>query len=61
KLIAHGESRTIALARMINALTEIVIDGIKTNLPLHRNMMNDEGFRAGAMDIHYLEKKLGLA
>ncbi|MGH8468571.1 MAG: acetyl-CoA carboxylase biotin carboxylase subunit [Gammaproteobacteria bacterium] len=60
KLIAHGESRTIALARMINALTEIVIDGIKTNLPLHRNMMNDEGFRAGAMDIHYLEKKLGL-
>ncbi len=60
KLIAHGESRSIALARMINALTEIVIDGIKTNLPLHRNMMNDEGFRAGAMDIHYLEKKLGL-
>ncbi|MGH8509008.1 MAG: acetyl-CoA carboxylase biotin carboxylase subunit [Gammaproteobacteria bacterium] len=60
KLIAHGESRTIALARMINALTEIVIDGIKTNLPLHRNMMYDEGFRAGGMEIHYLEKKLGL-
>ncbi|MGH8507878.1 MAG: acetyl-CoA carboxylase biotin carboxylase subunit, partial [Gammaproteobacteria bacterium] len=60
KLIAHGESRAIALARMINALTEIVIDGTKTNLPLHRNMMNDEGFRAGGMEIHYLEKKLGL-
>ncbi|MGH8653318.1 MAG: acetyl-CoA carboxylase biotin carboxylase subunit [Gammaproteobacteria bacterium] len=60
KLIAHGESREIAFARMINALTEIVIDGIKTNIPLHREMLNDSAFRAGGIDIHYLEKKMGL-
>ncbi len=60
KLVAHGETRQAALMRMLNALTEIVIDGIRTNLPLHRDMMNDAGFRAGGMDIHYLEKKLGL-
>jgi acetyl-CoA carboxylase biotin carboxylase subunit len=61
KLIAHGENRAIAIARMLNALTEIVIDGIDTNLSLHREMMNDAAFRAGGLDIHYLEKKLGLA
>ncbi len=60
KLIAHGENRDVAIARMANALTEIVIDGIKTNLSLHRDMMNDAGFQAGGMDNHYLEKKLGL-
>jgi acetyl-CoA carboxylase, biotin carboxylase subunit len=60
KLIAHGEDRQAALMRMLNALTEIVIDGIRTNLPLHRDLMHDAGFRAGGMDIHYLEKKLGL-
>jgi acetyl-CoA carboxylase, biotin carboxylase subunit len=60
KLIAHGEDRHAALMRMLNALTEVVIDGIRTNLPLHRDMMHDAGFRAGGMDIHYLEKKLGL-
>jgi acetyl-CoA carboxylase, biotin carboxylase subunit len=60
KLIAHGEDRHAALMRMLNALTEVVIDGIRTNLPLHRDMMHDAGFRAGGMDVHYLEKKLGL-
>lgn len=60
KLIAHGEDRQAALMRMLNALTEVVIDGIRTNLPLHRDLMHDAGFRAGGMDIHYLEKKLGL-
>jgi acetyl-CoA carboxylase biotin carboxylase subunit len=60
KLIAHGEDRQAALMRMLNALTEVVIDGIRTNLPLHRGLMHDAGFRAGGMDIHYLEKKLGL-
>jgi acetyl-CoA carboxylase biotin carboxylase subunit len=60
KLIAHGEDRQAALMRMLNALTEIVIDGIRTNLPLHRDLMHDAGFRAGGMDVHYLEKKLGL-
>ena len=60
KLIAHGEDRAEALARMGNALNEIVIDGIKTNLPLHREMVSDAAFIAGGTDIHYLEKKLGL-
>ncbi len=60
KLIAHGEDRATAVARMLNALTEIVIDGIKTNLPMHRTMLSDGGFQAGGTDIHYLEKKLGL-
>jgi acetyl-CoA carboxylase biotin carboxylase subunit len=61
KLIAHGETRAFAIARMQNALNEIVIDGIKTNLPLHRDMMADAAFRAGGIDNHYLEKKLGIA
>ncbi len=60
KLIAHGEDRPTAVARMLNALTEMVIDGIKTNLSMHRTMMSDVGFQAGGTDIHYLEKKLGL-
>ncbi len=61
KLIAHGETRAYAIARMQNALNEIVIDGIKTNLPLHRDMMADAAFQAGGIDNHYLEKKLGLS
>ncbi len=61
KLIAHGETREFAIARMLNALNEIVIEGIKTNLPLHRDMMADAAFQAGGIDNHYLEKKLGLA
>ncbi len=60
KLIAHGETRAAAIARMSNALTEIVIDGIKTNIPLHLDMLNDSAFLAGGTDIHDLEKKLGL-
>jgi len=61
KLIAHGETREFAIARMSNALNEIVIEGIKTNLPLHRDMMADAAFQTGGIDNHYLEKKLGLA
>jgi len=60
KLIAHAENRAYAIARMQNALNEIVIDGIRTNLPLHRDMMADAAFRAGGIDNHYLEKKLGI-
>jgi acetyl-CoA carboxylase biotin carboxylase subunit len=45
---------------MRNALDEIVIDGIKTNIPLHRDMFRDAAFIQGGLDIHYLEKKLGL-
>jgi acetyl-CoA carboxylase, biotin carboxylase subunit len=60
KLIAHGEDRHSALARMSNALRETVIEGIHTNLPLQRRILTDAAFRAGGINIHYLEKKLGL-
>jgi acetyl-CoA carboxylase, biotin carboxylase subunit len=60
KLIAFGDSREIAIARMRIALSEMVIDGIKTNIPLHMDIMNDAAFQAGGVNIHYLEKKLGL-
>ena len=59
KLIAHGEDRATALARMRGALAEIVIDGINTNIALHQDICNDCAFMAGGADIHYLEKKLG--
>ena len=61
KLIAHGDSRESALARMRNALSEIVIDGIATNIPLHEALCEDPVFMAGGMDIHFLERKLGTA
>jgi len=60
KLIAYGETRESALARMRVALNEIVIEGIKTNVPLHRDIITDCVFMKGGADIHYLEKKLGL-
>ena len=60
KLIAHGETREAALARMRNALSEIIIEGINTNIPLHMDMINDPGFQKGGINIHYLEKKLGI-
>jgi acetyl-CoA carboxylase biotin carboxylase subunit len=60
KLITHGESRAVAIARMRTALSEMVIDGIKTNIPLQAEIMADPNFQTGGMNIHYLEKKLGL-
>jgi len=60
KLIAYGETRASAIARMRTALSETVIDGINTNIPLHQDIMRDAAFIAGGMNIHYLEKKLGL-
>lgn len=60
KLICYGENRDIAIARMTHALNELVIEGIKTNIPLHQEIMRDENFRNGGTNIHYLEKKLGL-
>jgi len=60
KLIAHGEDRNSALARMRGALGEIVIDGIKSNIPLQLDIVTDPAFIEGGTDIHYLEKKLGL-
>ncbi len=60
KLIAHGETRAGAIARMQTCLSECVIEGIKTNIPLHQEIFKDSAFRAGGTNIHYLEKKLGL-
>ena len=58
KLITHGDTRSSALARMCVALDEIIVEGIKTNIPLHQDLLKDAGFRTGGMNIHYLEKKL---
>ena len=58
KLISFGEDREQAFARMRNALDEIVIDGIKTNLPLHQRLVNDPRFIQGGTNIHYLENLL---
>jgi len=60
KVIAHGGDRNAAIARMRNALTEIVVEGIKTNVPLHQEIFQHAAFQAGGTDIHYLEKRLGL-
>ncbi|HSR63633.1 MAG TPA: acetyl-CoA carboxylase biotin carboxylase subunit [Gammaproteobacteria bacterium] len=60
KLIVHADSRDIALARMSMALSEIVIEGIDTNIPLHQKLIDESAFINGRTDIHYLEKKLGL-
>ncbi|MCG6976134.1 MAG: acetyl-CoA carboxylase biotin carboxylase subunit [Acidiferrobacterales bacterium] len=60
KLIVHGDTREIAMARMRIALSEMFIDGIKTNIPLQEKIMADSAFQAGGVNIHYLEKKLGL-
>lgn len=58
KLIAHGADRDEALARMSSALGEVIIDGIKTNIPLHRRIISDHGFISAEFDIHYLEKNI---
>ena len=59
KIIAHGKDRDTAIARMKQALDETILSGIKTNIPLHRELiLEDENFCKQAMDIHYLEKHL---
>jgi acetyl-CoA carboxylase biotin carboxylase subunit len=58
KLISYGETREVAIARMRNALDEIIIDGIKTNIELHQRIMHDKAFIQGGTNIHYLEKML---
>lgn len=58
KLICFGETRGIAIARMKNALTELIIDGIKTNISLQLKIINDRHFQLGNTNIHYLENKL---
>ena len=59
KVITFGENRANTIIKMQNALDEMVIDGIKTNIPLQRKIMNDKTFKKGGMNIHYLEKMLG--
>jgi acetyl-CoA carboxylase biotin carboxylase subunit len=58
KLIAYGDTREQAIARMRVALSEMVIEGIQTNIPLHQELMNDAAFVRGGMSIHYLEEKM---
>lgn len=60
KLIVHGQDRETAINRIHGALSEMVIEGIKTNIPLQTRIMEDPAFRAGGADIHYLEKMLGM-
>jgi acetyl-CoA carboxylase biotin carboxylase subunit len=60
KLISYGDSRETAIERMKNALGEMVIEGIKTNISLHQEIFNHSAFRSGGLDIHYLERRLGL-
>jgi acetyl-CoA carboxylase biotin carboxylase subunit len=60
KVIIHAETREAAIARMKNALGEMVIEGIKTNIALHQEIFNHQAFGAGGQDIHYLERRLGL-
>ena len=59
KVITFSENRANAIIKMQNALDEMVIDGIKTNIPLQRLIMTDKVFKKGGMNIHYLEKMLG--
>ena len=58
KLIAYGDTREQAIARMSIALSEAVVEGIQTNLPLHAELMQDAAFLRGGTSIHYLEQKL---
>ncbi len=60
KLISYGSTREQALLRMQIALDELLIDGIKSNIPLHRDLVRDAEFKKGGINIHYLEQKLGL-
>ncbi|MCV6621897.1 MAG: acetyl-CoA carboxylase biotin carboxylase subunit [Cellvibrionaceae bacterium] len=61
KLITFGDTREEALLRMRSALDEMIVDGIKTNIPLQQELARDRAFAEGGVNIHYLEKKLGLS
>ena len=58
KIIAYGSTRDQAIARMRIALSEMVVDGIETNIQLHQELMQDAAFVQGGTSIHYLEHKL---
>ena len=59
KLIVHGKTREEALARMRVALSEVLVEGISTNITLHKQILADSEFNKGGTSIHYLEKRLG--
>ena len=61
KVICYGDTREQAIARMRIALSEMVVEGISTNIPLHRDLMDDARFIEGGTSIHYLEKRLAAA
>jgi acetyl-CoA carboxylase, biotin carboxylase subunit len=58
KVIAHGDTREQALARMRTALSEMIVEGIQTNLPLHQDLLNDAAFMRGGINIHFLEDRM---
>lgn len=58
KVIAHGETREVAIARMKNALDEMIIEGIKSNINMHQGILRDANFNIGGTNIHYLEQHL---
>jgi acetyl-CoA carboxylase biotin carboxylase subunit len=58
KVIAHGDTRDQALARMRTALSEMIVDGIQTNIPLHQELLNDAAFIQGGVSIHFLENRM---
>ena len=60
KVITHGATRGEALAKMRCALDELIISGVRTNIPLHQEIFQHGAFKAGGTDIHYLERRLGL-
>ncbi len=60
KIITYGSDREECMCRMRNALDELLVEGIRTNQPLHQDLMRDIAFGKGGVNIHYLEKKLGL-
>jgi acetyl-CoA carboxylase biotin carboxylase subunit len=60
KIISYGADRAECMGRMRNALDELLVEGIRTNQPLHQEMLRDAAFCKGGINIHYLEKKLGI-
>jgi acetyl-CoA carboxylase biotin carboxylase subunit len=58
KLIAYGDTREQAIARLRIALSEMIVEGIRTNIPLHQELLTDAAFLRGGTSIHYLEHKL---
>ena len=58
KIIVHGRTRAEAIAKMRQALEETLIEGIKTNIPLHQDLLKDSHFQQGGTNIHYLEQWL---